>query len=136
VNQYQKKQNLLAEQALIEQKNAEKAEEQRAQELKEQEQRAECEKSLKCMGDLKQSVAEAKCKPLIEKRAKNNFEWGDGEIFTGFGGHKLYSNTVVYYGDNVKFQNGFGGWSYYTYYCEFNLSDEKIYTVDAVKGRL
>jgi hypothetical protein len=71
--------------------------------------------------------------------AKNNFEWTDGLLEPKFS-HYRWKNQdageVTYIGDKIKFQNGFGAWTYHTYECDLDASGETVLAVRAQPGRL
>ena len=71
-----------------------------------------------------------RCRPLIERLAKNQFEWTDSWSESKFSSYlvktsKPYVLTVV--GDKIKFQNGFGAWTNMKYYCDYNVKTQKAF---------
>ena len=44
-------------------------------------------------------------------------------------------SMITYRGDKIKFQNGFGAWSWYIYECDYDLKNEKVIDVRAEPGR-
>jgi hypothetical protein len=38
--------------------------------------------------------------------------------------------TIIYTGDKVKFQNGFGAWQHMIYHCEFDPATKSIVDVE------
>ena len=82
-----------------------------------------CRQDLQCWGDKHILSATLACRPLIERSAKYDYEWTDGWL-----GSKLQkfrwkdrrAGVLSYYGDKVKFQNGFGAWQHVGYWCDYN----------------
>ena len=104
------------------------------------------EKEASCLNDLQCSFkkfsvdAEIDCSRPIERLAKNNFEWTDTHWYEKKFDHIRWSDpsrkVVTYIGDKIKYQNGFGAWTYYTYECEFDTVNKKVLDVRAHEGRL
>ncbi len=65
--------------------------------------------------------AETLCKPLIESVAKYNIEWTNGFGESVLSRGEKRGNTIVYVGDSVKLQNGFGAYSNYIYKCTYDI---------------
>lgn len=83
--------------------------------------------------------AESVCPKLVERMAKYGFQWVEGlTVFKIEPRHEKTekSHLVKFFGDKVKFQNGFGAWSNMVYVCTFDLSQRKIVDVNVFKGRL
>lgn len=82
-----------------------------------------CRTDLKCWAQKHMSTAEVMCPRVIERFAKNNFEWTDGFLdrkFTHYRWKGKPGGDVTYIGDKIKFQNGFGAWIFHTYECDIN----------------
>lgn len=82
-----------------------------------------CRNDLRCWGDKHQMGATFACQPLIEQRARYSYEWTDGWLgskLTQFRWKDRKVGTLSYYGDKVKFQNGFGAWQRVAYWCHYN----------------
>jgi hypothetical protein len=100
---------------------------------------AECRQDLQCWGDKHLIAAGVWCRDKIEKLAKYQAEWTDRwyeQKFSRFRWADRTKGTLVYTGDKVKFQNGFGAWSPMTYSCEFDPLEKKILNVNAWEGRI
>jgi hypothetical protein len=100
---------------------------------------AKCRTDLQCIGDKKSIEATFKCVPIIERLAKNNFEWTDRWYEPKFGRFrwKDQKNLVVtYLGDKIKFQNGFGAWILSRYECDYNIATGTVLDARASAGRL
>lgn len=82
-----------------------------------------CRQELQCWGDKHSLRATLACQPLIENSARYNYEWTDGWLgakLTRFRWKKRKAGLISYYGDKVKFQNGFGAWVRMAYWCDYN----------------
>jgi hypothetical protein len=84
-------------------------------------------------------AAEPACAPRIERLAKNDFQWTNGwlePIFDTLHRSTTNGDVTTYSGGKIKFQNGFGAWTYYTYECDFNTANKSVIDVRATPGRL
>jgi Ribosomal protein L7/L12 C-terminal domain len=100
---------------------------------------AECRQTLKCWGEKHTVNAAVRCRGPVERMAKNNFEWTDGFLEPKFSHYRWKDESageVTYIGDKIKFQNGFGAWTLYTYECDLDASGERVLAVRASPGRL
>jgi hypothetical protein len=76
---------------------------------------------------------------MIERLAKNNFEWIDKWYepkFSHFRWRDRTNHTVTYIGDRIKFQNGFGAWILSIYECDFSAKTGNVLDVRASAGQL
>ena len=96
--------------------------------------------------------AKTRCEERIEQLAKYDFEWTQGwgkPIFSQWIAHdpenpqqfQLFppiteSTILVYSGDKIKFQNGFGVFQHYTYTCHYHPDSKTVRKVTASPGRL
>lgn len=85
---------------------------------------------VKCFADKARADALIPCKHSIESRARYDYEWTDS-LF----GKPLFEfdymwgippNVVVYYGDAMRAQNGFGAWKEMYYQCWYNVRTSQI----------
>ncbi|WP_024333086.1 hypothetical protein [Desulfotignum balticum] len=98
-----------------------------------------CKIDLQCWGKKHSLRATYASQESIEKLAKYDFEWVDG-----FWGSKLThwkwldenKYTLVYFGDQIKLQNGFGAWQRCIYMVKYDPINEKVLGVDIEPGRL
>lgn len=98
-----------------------------------------CKKDLQCWADKHSLKATYASQDTIERHAKYDFEWIDG-----FWGTKLNRVswldksrlTLVYYGDQIKMQNGYGAWQRHVYKIEYDPVNEKVLGVKVWPGRL
>lgn len=100
---------------------------------------ARCREELKCIGDKNSFEATLKCVPLVERLAKNNFEWLDKWYepkFSHFRWKDQKNLVVTYIGDKIKFQNGFGAWVLSRYECDYSIPTGSVLDVRASAGRL
>lgn len=98
-----------------------------------------CREDLQCWGDKHSIGAAIRCRAPVEKLAKYSFEWTDGWLepkFSRFRWASKSAGTVTYVGDKIKFQNGFGAFQFYTYFCDYDPDHEVVLDVRAVPGRL
>ncbi len=75
----------------------------------------------------------------MESLAKNNFEWTDGLLepkFSHYRWRDQEKGIVTHIGDKIKYQNGFGAWTYYIYECDLAADGKSVLDVRARPGRL
>lgn len=99
--------------------------------------KAECRQDLSCWAKENQVGAAVNCKPLIERRAKYDSKWTDGigiPTFSRIRWINKEKGTITYFGDRVKFQNGFGVWQNYRYACDFNPNGDVVIAVRVNPG--
>ncbi|HED3853612.1 TPA: hypothetical protein R4217_002466 [Enterobacter soli] len=79
-----------------------------------------------------------KCKPLIERSAKFEYEWTDGLLDTIFSHARIDSkkNQLTYIGDKVKFTNGFNAKLNMVYSCTLDLKTKNVVDFKVSEGRL
>jgi hypothetical protein len=100
---------------------------------------ATCAKDLHCLGEKYFPDATVACTPLVERIAKNNFEWIDKWYETKFSHYRWKDRPVAvitYLGDKIKYQNGFGAWTLSIYECDFDTKTKTVVDVRAMAGRL
>lgn len=99
---------------------------------------AACRLDLQCWADSHIALS-TQCIRPIEKHAKYSFEWTDGLLEGKFSHYKwsdIDKGTVIYLGDKVKFQNGFGAWQHYRYACEIDPIKKEIVSITVEPGML
>lgn len=92
-----------------------------------------------CNGEKFVSDADVYCASSIERLAKYDHEWTDGWLsmkFSKFVWADKENRVMRYFGDKIKFQNGFGAWQPYSYYCDYDLDSKQVVDVGAEPGRL
>jgi hypothetical protein len=98
-----------------------------------------CASELKCLGEKFDVESTVACRRLVERLAKNDFQWTDGWLEPKFSHYRWGDKArgvVTYIGDKIKFQNGFGAWTFYTYECDFDTRNKKVTDVRAQPGRI
>lgn len=105
----------------------------------EKEKAATCRQDLSCWGEKHLVAASFKCANPIERMAQYQHEWTDGFLEMKLSHFKWLNRsegTLSYFGDKIKFQNGFGAWQNYTYQCDYDPDTEVVLAVDASPGRI
>ena len=70
------------------------------------------------------------CKPEIARRAQYQFEWTHGLLGQAFDRFTVRNDgRIRAFGDQVKFQNGFGAWQNMNYSCTFDPEGNEVITV-------
>lgn len=75
-----------------------------------------------------QSRAEIYCGRYIEDQALYSHEWTDGWAESKFSrfATELDGKAIRYFGDKLKFQNGFGAWQRMSYSCLYDPINERV----------
>jgi len=101
----------------------------------------ECKKDLQCWANRHDSRAIMAAEKMIERMAKHDVRWTDGFMESKFS--KLrWANlkdgalTITYIGDKIQFQNGFGAWTNYIYFVDYDTINEKVVDIRLREGRL
>lgn len=78
------------------------------------------------------------CANRVERLAQYDFEWTDGWLELKFPRYlpSEKPGVIIYVGDKIKFQNGFGAWQPHIYVCEFNTTTNAVIDASASPGRL
>lgn len=100
---------------------------------------ASCKKDMKCWAEKNTVMASVTCAPQIEKLAKYDFEWTGSSYsprLSRFKWKDMEKGTLSYFGDAIKFQNGFGAWQNYTYQCDYDPDTETVLFVRATPGKM
>ena len=103
-----------------------------------------CRYNSQCWGTMHRRAAHVMCSDPIEELAKYDFEWTTGwgeNIFSTWisvEGYKFIrgGKGVVYIGDKIKFQNGFGTFRVHTYECHYDPDSDTVLQVTAKPGRV
>lgn len=91
-----------------------------------------CRAELNCWSRRHMLHAAAACKRGIEAQAKWQAEWTDGASRPMFSRHAWANEPdghIVYFGNQVKFQNGFGAWRRVDYACTFDTRSRAVVEV-------
>lgn len=100
---------------------------------------AQCKQDLACWAERHQVGATVRCTRVVERLAKNDFEWTDGMLEPKFSHYRWKDQAkgvVTYIGDRIKYQNGFGAWIHHTYECDYQPDGEVVLDARASPGRL
>lgn len=92
-----------------------------------------------CMGRKHVSDAEGPCGRAVESLAKFDHKWTNGfgeRKFTHFGWADKEAGLLLFQGDSIKFQNGFGAFQHHIYECVFDPANKRVVTAEARPGRL
>lgn len=99
---------------------------------------AVCE-SDSCLADKYMIDAVVACKRPIQNLSKYQFEWLDGWSVPMFSKYRVSRDdgvVIMYFGDALKFQNGFGAWSNILYMCQYDTASGAVVDYMAEDGRL
>lgn len=98
-----------------------------------------CKLDLKCWAKEHDSDAIFASELLIERFAKYEFEWTSGFMESKISRYAWKNKsryTLSYFGDKIKFQNGFGAWQNMIYQIDYDPINEKLLNVSVSPGRL
>lgn len=86
-----------------------------------------CRKDLDCWSGRYKDDAQMACYPLIEEHARYDYEWDSWyrPDFSKVVWKKKPEGILAYWGEDIKFQNGFGAWRRMTYWCIYDPKSEK-----------
>lgn len=99
----------------------------------------ECPKDLQCWADKNETAATVACRKEIQRLAKWQSEWTDGwtaPMFKQIAWADKKHARILYRGDRIKFQNGFGAWQNHVYDCIFDPAGEYVWAVQSRPGML
>ncbi len=127
-----------AAQALAERAAAE-ARDKAARAAAEAEAAAACRADVACWAAKFELEAAFACDDAVERLAKFSSRWTDGMLEPKFSrvrwGNRA-AGTVVFLGDRIEFQNGFGAFQPHVYACEYDPEGRRVVNVSARPGRL
>ena len=72
------------------------------------------------------------CKDHIESLSNYAHRWTDGILgfkFSRFRWENEDETIIRYYGDKIQFQNAFGAWINYIYWCDYDTINERFVRV-------
>lgn len=98
-----------------------------------------CKKSLQCWGDKHSFQATIASEKIIERFAKYDFKWTDGFLGSKIKRFKWLNKrklTLIYFGDEIQFQNGLGLWVRHHYRIDYDPINKKVLNVTVNKGKL
>lgn len=87
-----------------------------------------CRQDLQCWGDKHSRAVYVQCSDIVESYADYDHKWTDAWYESRFpkfvwGDKRL--GKLKYYGDRIKFQNGFGGWQQMEYAVVYDPQIER-----------
>lgn len=91
-----------------------------------------------CIADRNMGYAAGPCKRAIDNQSKYQSEWTTGVLTPIFDRYTINDETGVinYFGDKVRFQNGFGAFANMIYMCAFDPESKNVINVRIEEGRL
>ena len=98
-----------------------------------------CRKDIQCWGDKYLLDAQLNCYEYVEKQAKYSYEWTNGFLDRKFGYFRWQNKDkghITYFGDKIKFQNGYGAWENVIYECDLDPETGAVLDVRLRSGRL
>lgn len=98
-----------------------------------------CKEDAVCMGGKFSRDAEGPCGRAVESLAKFDYKWTNGfgeRKFTHFGWAHKEAGLLLFQGDSIQFQNGFGAFEHHIYECVFDPDNKRVVTAEARPGRL
>lgn len=101
--------------------------------------RAACRADFTCWGRDRRIDAEVRCRRSIERQARYAHEWMDSwsePMFSRFVWHDEAAGSMTYFGDRLRFQNGFGAWANVAYRCTYDTERDEVIEVRVLEGRL
>ena len=117
----------------------ERLEEERAAAAEEAAEEAECLEDFQCWGDRYNLAAAFACEEPVERMAQYSAEWTDGVLepkFPRFRRSPVGNGVIVYIGDAIRFQNGFGAWTNMVYECTYDPATDTVLDVTVREGWL
>lgn len=78
---------------------------------------------LQCLGDKYTIRAGSYCAPHVEKLVSYSHRWTDGILeskFPAFQWSDKGTGVIRYIGSRIEFQNRYGAWVRYAYWCDFD----------------
>jgi hypothetical protein len=99
----------------------------------------DCEQSALCFGQKHQARASVFCAKQVERLARYDFKWTDSwdqVKFDWIGWKDKEKKLLIYGGDKIKFQNGFGVWANYMYKCVYDPGLDLVMDIQISPGKL
>jgi len=97
-----------------------------------------CRQDAECWAKEHIVTANAQCGYAIEQLAQYQSKWTNGWSERKFH-HYIWKDQdrgiIIYGGDRIQFQNGFGAWQPHRYVCEFDTLKNQLIDVAAEPGR-
>ena len=99
---------------------------------------AACRTNLQCWGKKHEMDMIGPCTRAVQNLAKFDHEWTDSwshPKFSKWGWDSQKAGTLVYLGDALKLQNGFGAWENHRYACYWAPTAKTVTHARAEPGR-
>lgn len=98
---------------------------------------AACRADIKCAGERYALSASVACRRALEARAKYAARWPDDyPTWTYSEWRDETKRAIVYLGDRLQLQNGFGAWQNHIYSCTYDPDAERVIEVYLAPGRI
>ena len=97
----------------------------------------ECRESAVCFGQKHQARATVFCAKQVERLARYDFKWTNNWYqakFDWIGWKNKENKVLIYGGDKIKFQNGFGAWANYMYKCVYDPERNLVMDIEITPG--
>lgn len=100
---------------------------------------ATCKTDLNCWAEKNLPQANYPCQKAVEGLAKFSSKWTDGTLEMKFD-HMRWADkskgVIIYVGDKIQYQNGFGAYQNSIYECTFDTSSKTVLGATARAGHL
>ena len=98
---------------------------------------AACRADIKCTGERNSIFASVACRRELEAHAKYAARWPDDRpTWTYSEWLDAENSAVVYLGDHLQLQNGFGAWENHIYSCTYDPDSDRVLGVYLAPGRI
>lgn len=102
------------------------------------EENIDCEQNAFCFGQKHQARATVFCAKQVERLARYDFKWTDSwhqAKFDWIGWKDKEKKLLIYGGDKIKFQNGFGAWANFMYKCVYDPARDLVMDIEISPGK-
>lgn len=98
---------------------------------------AACRADIKCTGERNAIFASFACQREMEAQAKYAARWPDDHPSWFYNEWRdAEKSAIVYLGDRLQLQNGFGAWENYIYSCTYDPDSDHVIEVFLAAGRI
>lgn len=98
---------------------------------------AECREDLQCWAAEHEVESGMRCRDAVEALARFDFEWTDGFLEAKFPLIRWADKAagdIVFMGDLIRFQNGFGAMERHKYWCTYSPATGTVIRAEAAPG--
>lgn len=91
-----------------------------------------------CFGQKYMARATVFCSKQVERIAKYDFKWTDSWYqakYDRIAWKDKEKGWLIYAGDKIKFQNGFGAWGNFKYFCHYDPHRDLVLDIQVEAGR-